>query len=80
MEAHDLLESFDPAVWAREFVECAKKNPAIAIDENTMTGWFANAFACQERHGAQQTCCKVSHPAIALAQMLKDAPMIGFHR
>jgi len=37
-------ESFDAQVWAQEFVHLVEANPAIATDEGTMIGWFANAL------------------------------------
>lgn len=40
----ELLKSFDARVWAKDFVEHVKKNPAIPTDEETMVGWFASAL------------------------------------
>jgi hypothetical protein len=36
--------SFDARVWAKDFVEHAKANPAIATDPETMLAWFASAL------------------------------------
>lgn len=38
------LKSFDDRVWAHAFVEQMKLTPGIAVDEETMTTWFANAL------------------------------------
>ena len=40
------MQTMDAAVWARAFVAHAHHNIHIAIDEATMTGWFANAIMC----------------------------------
>lgn len=40
----DFYRSFDAKVWAKEFVALVRTNPAIATDEETMSGWFANAL------------------------------------
>jgi hypothetical protein len=56
-------ESFDARDWAKAFVEIVKAHPAIATDEGTMIGWFANAlmrgydeaFWKIEREGAPST-------------------------
>ena len=40
------LQTMDAAVWAKAFVAHTKRNPAIATDEATMQGWFANAIMC----------------------------------
>ncbi len=37
-------QSFDARDWAKAFVEHVTANPAIATDEGTMIGWFANAI------------------------------------
>ena len=37
-------QSFDAVDWARAFVAHVTANPAIATDEGTMIGWFANAL------------------------------------
>lgn len=42
----EILKSFDARDWARAFVAHAQWNPAIPLDEETMTGWFANALMC----------------------------------
>ena len=42
--ATDFIESFDSRAWAAAFVATVKAHPAIATDEATMTGWFANAL------------------------------------
>lgn len=39
-----LVGEFDASVWARAFVAVVAQRPAIATDEGTMTGWFANAL------------------------------------
>ena len=38
------LKSFDACVWAKSFIEHVNENPSIAMDEATMTTWFANAI------------------------------------
>jgi hypothetical protein len=40
----EIKESFDARIWAREFIARVHLNPAIPTDEDTMTGWFANAL------------------------------------
>jgi hypothetical protein len=40
----EIKESFDARVWAHEFVARVLLDPSIAADEDTMTGWFANAL------------------------------------
>ena len=40
----ELYKSFDARVWAAEFVEVVKANPAIATDAECMTTWFASAM------------------------------------
>jgi hypothetical protein len=42
--AADLLQSCDALDWARAYVAYVKRDPAIATDEQTMVGWFANAI------------------------------------
>lgn len=37
-------QSTDAVVWAKAFVEHVRRNPAIATDEGTIIGWFANAI------------------------------------
>jgi hypothetical protein len=37
-------QSFDARDWARAFVAYVRRNPAIATDDETMVGWFANAI------------------------------------
>ena len=44
MTAENFQQSFDAQVWAKAFVAIVKKNPAVAVDEGTMIGWFANAL------------------------------------
>ncbi len=47
LRGHDGLPwpaTFDAMVWATEFVDTVKHNPAIATDQDTMLGWFANAI------------------------------------
>lgn len=44
MAANEILKSFDARDWARAFVCYVHNNPAIPTDEETMTGWFANAL------------------------------------
>ena len=41
---HSFAQSFDASVWAKAFLAHVKANPAIATDEGTMLGWFANAI------------------------------------
>ena len=39
--------SFDARDWAKEFMRCNHQvagNPMVAVDEETMVGWFANAL------------------------------------
>jgi len=43
-EGHEILQSFDARDWARHFVAHVKANPAIPLDEATMTSWFATAL------------------------------------
>ena len=45
MKEHELYETTDATVWAREF---CKRWPGI--DEHTMLGWFANAIMCGHDH------------------------------
>lgn len=40
----DFTQSFDARDWAAAFVAHVQANPAIATDEGTMIGWFANAI------------------------------------
>ena len=40
----EILRSFDARDWARHFVAHVKAIPGLAEDEETMTGWFANAI------------------------------------
>ena len=44
MEEYKLIGEFDARVWAREWIERIKVNPAIPTDEECMVGWFANAI------------------------------------
>lgn len=44
MNDTSFTQSFDAMDWARAFVAIARENPAIATDEGTMVGWFANAL------------------------------------
>ena len=44
MNEKDFMHSFDAQVWAKAFIEHVRENPAIATDEATMLGWFANAL------------------------------------
>lgn len=39
----------DAAKWARAFAAALAENPAIATDEATMLGWFANAIESRPR-------------------------------
>jgi hypothetical protein len=43
-DGNEILRSFDGREWARHFVAHAKAIPGLATDEETMTGWFANAL------------------------------------
>jgi CRISPR/Cas system-associated protein Cas5 (RAMP superfamily) len=58
MSKVNLVGEFDASKWAKEFVRTVKENPAIATDESTMIGWFANAIMAgydkdkQERESA----------------------------
>lgn len=50
LQAAKLLETTDATVWAEEFM----KNFGDKLDQidfGLMVGWFANAFAAQERKG-----------------------------
>lgn len=38
-------QSRDAADWAKAFVEIVARNPALALDEGFMIGWFANAMS-----------------------------------
>lgn len=40
----EFTNSWEGRDWARAFVRFCKANPSIAWDEDTMTGWFANAI------------------------------------
>lgn len=40
----EFTQSFDAKDWAVAFVAHVKAKPSIAIDEDTMLGWFANAI------------------------------------
>lgn len=40
----EFTQSFNARDWAKAFIETAKQKPDIAMDEETMTGWFANAI------------------------------------
>ena len=42
----EAMQTMDATVWAKAFVAHTKNNPAIATDEETMVGWFANAIMC----------------------------------
>lgn len=42
--SNEFARSFDAKEWAQAFVEHVQQNPAIATDEGTMLGWFANAI------------------------------------
>jgi hypothetical protein len=40
----EILKSFDARDWAKAFVAHVHQIPSIATDEETMSGWFANAL------------------------------------
>lgn len=40
----------DAQAWAASFVSHQRRDPAIAVDEGTMIGWFANAMMAQQDH------------------------------
>jgi hypothetical protein len=46
-DLNELLETADAMIWANRFVFAVNANSAIATDESTITGWFANAVANQ---------------------------------
>lgn len=37
-------QSMDASVWAKEWMKAITENPAIAMDETCMVGWFAHAI------------------------------------
>lgn len=39
-----LIGEFDAQVWAKTFVKTVKAQPLVALDEDTMLGWFASAI------------------------------------
>lgn len=39
-----LIGNADAKVWAEEFVKLCQIKPSVAIDKETMIGWFANAI------------------------------------
>jgi hypothetical protein len=41
---HDFMQTANAQVWAQEFIKRAKGDPAFALDEGNMIGWFANAI------------------------------------
>lgn len=41
---YEIIRSFDARDWARDFVAHIRVDPSIALDEDTMMGWFANAI------------------------------------
>lgn len=40
----NFTDSTDAQVWAKEFIDRIKEEPALATDEGTMICWFANAI------------------------------------
>lgn len=50
LQAAKLLETNDAMVWAEEFMKNFG-DKLDQIDQDLMVGWFANAFAAQERKG-----------------------------
>ncbi len=70
----EILKSFDARDWARHFVAHVKAYPGIPLDEETMTGWFANAIMrgwdeCDRMYNTQfgdvESGWKLRGPALA---------------
>lgn len=40
----------DAQAWAKFFMESFNKNPNFIVDEEIMTGWFANAMMAMHDH------------------------------
>jgi len=49
-----LTGTFDAKVWARQFMLITAANPAVASDEETMLGWFANAIMSGYDHAKRE--------------------------
>jgi hypothetical protein len=75
MSKVNLVGEFDASKWAKEFVRTVKENPAIATDESTMIGWFANAIMAgydkdkQERESAAREAVVEYDKEIGAKQM-----------
>ena len=50
MKKVNLNDTFDAAIWAKEWLKTIKKHPKIPTDEGTMIGWFANAIMAGHDH------------------------------
>lgn len=55
----NVLQSFDARVWAKEFVDRARRDPSFATDEGNMIGWFANALMRGFDEAQQRDAAKV---------------------
>jgi hypothetical protein len=44
-EPEDFRMTSDPMAWAKAFVEVVRGNPALALDEGFVVGWFANFYS-----------------------------------
>jgi hypothetical protein len=51
----DLTGVTDAQAWAQQFVQIARSNPSIPLDEGSMIGWFANAIEAGRDAGARVT-------------------------
>jgi hypothetical protein len=63
----EFANSSEGREWARAFVRFCKANPSIAWDEDTMTGWFANAIM----RGYDEAYARAAAPAAPLPQESK---------
>lgn len=61
---------WDALKWAEEFVRIAQENPAIATDEGTMLGWFANAIMTGYDHA-------IFHPPNRFGVRVEDGGEMG---
>ena len=51
MVVTDITQTTNAQKWAQEFIHIIEHDPAMALDEGFMIGWFANAIEAGVRKG-----------------------------
>jgi hypothetical protein len=69
---HDFMQTANAQVWAQEFIKRAKGDPAFALDEGNMIGWFANAIMRGHDDGFAKG--QTSTPTRAATDALNESP------